>query len=839
MSTSQNHELQKICESIANAFESDGYPFLQEAEALGMAPVEHYVTVGERKGAFPSKDFDPVFYGAQNPDVVRRGYNLFWHYITFGKREGRPGALPTLTMMLPTERLDSSKEVLFVILHEATRTGAPILGWNIIRGLAARYNVVAIVMQGGSILDALKEVATQVVELPSGVGQDSSSWSSIAKQLKAIYNPCFAIANSSATHRLAVALEGVSVPVIALIHEFASDMPPLGVLDGLYQSASRIVFPALVVEDSSRECYPLLRGRPSLIVPQGPSEVPVFGETAAVQCGWEGMCEINGSIDGTFIVLGAGTVTYRKGVDVFVSVADFLINTLKRRNVRFIWLGAINASEARYKSALDLQVKRCGLAGFVEFAGEVDSLDEFLERADLFFLSSRIDPLPNVGIDAAMKGVPIVCFDGASGFSEILASDPATSSLVASYANVFQAASIIDRLIGEPRELHAASQCLTARASELFDMSRYIETLEALGRDAVNDMKIAEADVEEIMLAELFDRRFCFGDSGELMDEASAVERYVAASRRSWPLARPFTGTFVRRPLPGFNPLIYDMHNAPGGMTEREPFADFLANGQPRGPWLHKVIRPEDDYTIPNVKIALHGHFHYPELLEEFLDALRANELQPDLFLTSTSPEKVGEIKSVLRRRGLSAAKVWEVPNKGRDIFSFIRHMPAQLGGAYDIVGHVHGKKSGHVSSETGNRWRDFAWQHLLGDKFAMIDRIAGAFARNADVGLVFPEDPHLNGWDFNELIATDLARRMDVETPLPIHFDFPIGTMFWARPEALQPLFDLQLTMDEIPEEPLPIDGTILHAIERIIPFAVGKAGYSYATTHVPGVCR
>jgi lipopolysaccharide biosynthesis protein len=98
----------------------------------------------------------------------------------------------------------------------------------------------------------------------------------------------------------------------------------------------------------------------------------------------------------------------------------------------------------------------------------------------------------------------------------------------------------------------------------------------------------------------------------------------------------------------------------------------------------------------------------------------------------------------------------------------------------------------------------------------------------------VFPEDPHLNDWDDNLSIAEELARRMGLESTLPRHFDFPIGTMFWSRPGALGPLLELGLRWDDYPEEPLPIDGTLLHALERLVPFSAAQAGYRYATTYI-----
>ncbi|MCM2458014.1 glycosyltransferase [Rhizobium sp. CG4] len=832
-----NNDCKSICAAISSEFDSENYIFAQQARALKITAIEHYVQVGEREGAFPNEVFDPKYYAANNPDVVRRGYNLFWHYLTYGKAEGRMASLPHVAMKFPVGRLDPSKKVLIVLLHEASRTGAPILGWNIVRGLMDNYNVIVGALQGGPILDSLKQIATEVIEFPASLGQDSRMWIAVATQLKSAYDPVYAIANSSATQRLAVALEAVHIPVVALVHEFGSDMHPIGILNALYQSASRIVFPAPIVEQNSREVYSALRGRQTLVVPQGQSAIPAFSDVDVGRA--ISTRPVSGPDGGQFIVLGVGTVTFRKGPDLFVSVADYLVNFLGVKNVKFIWIGVNIPSEARYKTAIELQINRCQLEGYVDFIGEVDDLTSYYEAANILFISSRIDPLPNVGIDAMVKGLPIICFEGASGFSDLLSGLPGASSLIAPYANVAKAAGIIEKVSGDVAVLEAVGRELSIRAAALFDMSQYIEKLDAIGTDAVRDMRQAEEDFGLIFEADVLEKGFCFGRDAEALDDAGAVAKYMAGSRRSWPLARPFTGTFIRRPMVGFNPLIYDMHNAPGGVTRRDPFADFLSKGKPAGPWLHKVIRPQDEYVGKTAKLALHGHFHYPDLLNELIDAIAVNVNRPDLFLTTTSDEKMAEIKSILDKRGVRGARVWCVANKGRDILPFLKDMPRHIGSQYDVVGHIHGKKSAHVVGDAGDRWRDFAWQHLLGCQFPMIDRIASAFVEHPEIGLVFPEDPHLNGWDFNETIATDLAKRLGIRTPLPLHFDFPIGTMFWARPKAMQSLFDMPLALDEVPDEPVPIDGTILHAIERIVPFAVDKAGYSYATTHVKGVYR
>jgi lipopolysaccharide biosynthesis protein len=79
----------------------------------------------------------------------------------------------------------------------------------------------------------------------------------------------------------------------------------------------------------------------------------------------------------------------------------------------------------------------------------------------------------------------------------------------------------------------------------------------------------------------------------------------------------------------------------------------------------------------------------------------------------------------------------------------------------------------------------------------------------------------------------------MGMMSPLPPYIDFPAGTMFWARTAALKPLFDLGLGGEDYPREPAAQDGTILNAIERLLPSVVRHAGYRFATTHVSGVTR
>ncbi|MFT8367862.1 MAG: rhamnan synthesis F family protein [Acetobacter papayae] len=813
---------------IAPFFDENYYALTADAKKLGLSPLEHYLQVGEAQGIAPSRLFNPQYYASRYPDVATSSIGLLQHFALYGHAEGRVGAPVKIVLDCPTDTLQAGKENILLLLHDASRTGAPILGWNILRKMSRQYNVITVLLEGGPIEEAIRENASATITLSTPLGDGAPETRSIAQTLIDTYRPLYAIANSAATRHLAVALEEANLPVIALVHEFTSTFTPLGTLNPLFIKTSRLVFPAEIVFAECRSKYSYLRGRDHTILRQGPSIVPPSSTAEA-----SAPAKVPPK-DDRFTVVGMGTITYRKGVDAFIAAAATLKRDLGRDDFRFIWVGDSIPVDWRYHLAVEEQVAKSGLADNFVFLGEVSDLDPAYDCADVFFLSSRLDPLPNVAIDAALKGLPIISFDDTNGMGEILAADPATRDLVVPYMDSTAAARLIAELIDDRAKLEQFSSVIRSRATTLFDMDSYVASIDALGRQAIQEREQIPTDLAVITQAEVFEPRLYFGRLAADKTPEGGIVEYLNNARLARPLTQPDAGLFIRRPFPGFNPLIYALNTPEVETTGEDPLAHFLNAGRPEGPWLHPVVFPGVITKPANARVAIHGHFYYADLVPDFLHHLAANAGKADLFLTTSGPAQEEEIRSALAAAGITNAEVWSVPNKGRDIGPFLVDMPQRLAGQYDIVGHVHGKRSRHVDQAIGERWREFAWQHLIGDKYPMMDLAVSAFAENPALGMVFPEDPHLNGWDQNRAIAEVLAPRMGLEAPLPVHFDFPIGTMFWARPEALQPMFDLGLGWDDFPPEPLPIDGTILHTLERLLTFAVRKAGYTYATTYV-----
>ena len=298
-----------------------------------------------------------------------------------------------------------------------------------------------------------------------------------------------------------------------------------------------------------------------------------------------------------------------------------------------------------------------------------------------------------------------------------------------------------------------------------------------------------------------------------------------------------------RRPCAGFHPQIYAHENSRRyDAATVNPFADFIRRGKPRGAWRPELITPtatrDASGLRPTLRTVLHAHFYYPELADDLMGRIASNARPCDLLVTTDSDVKAGRLRTATAGYQRGEVRIRIVPNRGRDIGPLFTGFAEELASDYDLIGHLHGKRSPEIDhGRVGGPWREFLWQHLAGGRHPMLDVIVDRFATDESLGLVFAADPHQSDWDANLALATALAERMGIEGALPPFFDFPVGTMFWARPRALRPLFDLKLGWEDYPEEPVPVDGTLLHTLERLLPFAACRAGYRFAMTWVPGV--
>jgi glycosyltransferase involved in cell wall biosynthesis len=122
-------------------------------------------------------------------------------------------------------------------------------------------------------------------------------------------------------------------------------------------------------------------------------------------------------ISNTFRVGAVGTVGWRKGIDVFLQLVNYLNLYFPEHNVDFVWVGPISDSQ-RLEIASELEKMK--VQHKVEITGSIENPVSYFKSFDVFVLTSREDPFPLVCIELGMLGKPILCFEGATGTAEVL-----------------------------------------------------------------------------------------------------------------------------------------------------------------------------------------------------------------------------------------------------------------------------------------------------------------------------------------------------------------------------------------------------------------------------------
>ena len=790
----------------------------------------------DRTAPLEREPFDPASYLARYPDVAKAGMDPYLHYLNHGRAEGRIGAALGPDRSSKPKELEPNRETVLIVSHEATRTGAPILSLNIARELRKKYNVVSLMLRGGALVDDFKPVAN-LVSCPQGdAGPQDFIIGEVIERMLASCNFRYAIVNSIESRFVLPCLARHFLPTITLIHEFASNTRPRSAVSEASLWSSNAVFSADIVRDDAvREC-PDLATQPPVVLPQGRCAVPVRYDTPAAASQEQARIARSFRPDGwpenTVVVVGAGTVHFRKGVDLFIDCAAHVMRSGRGGPCRFVWIGGgYDPDRDRgYSVYLADQVRRAGLEGSFCFLDEVTDIEAAYAQADLLLLSSRLDPLPNVAIDA--QGLPVLCFDKTSGIADTLKNHGLEAECVVPYLDSGAMAQRLLEFIESTERRRSVGTRLKQIASDLFDLSSYVEKLDALASKAVQRSRQEKQDFQRVTTTKIFRPDFAANDSLEDKSPEGPARAFV----RGW------AASFHRRkPFPGFHPGIYQERRGLA-LPGRDPFVDYLEQGEPPGPWLSQVIAPADSENppAPKSRIALHLHIYYSDLMSDIPDRLNANAVRPDLFISVPSSSASRQVERLLAGYRGNVADLQVVPNRGRDIGPLLTTFGKKLSDSYDIVGHLHTKKSTDIQdSGSGKIWRLFLLENLLGGQHRMADIILRRMEADPALGLVFPDDPFVVDWTANREVAQTLADRLGLGRLPYTHFNFPVGTMFWVKVAALRPWVDLGLGWNDYPPEPVPYDGSMLHAIERLLPWVAEHEGLRIAVTNVPGMTR
>ncbi len=223
-------------------------------------------------------------------------------------------------------------------------------------------------------------------------------------------------------------------------------------------------------------------------------------------------------------------------------------------------------------------------------------------------------------------------------------------------------------------------------------------------------------------------------------------------------------------------------------------------------------------------QICLQIHIFYLDLLENIVTEINKIPYAFDCYISTDSTDKAEYIRNYFKSHSNAVNVIVEIyDNKGRDVYPLIAQMSKYVT-KYKFICHMHTKKS--KIDIFGDNWREYLFGSLFGSK-ENIENILKNLEMNKGLGIVFPK-PFQNlenaiHWGLNKELAENVLQK-------PVNnIVFPVGNMFWARVDAVLPIFTNTLA-NNFPNEKGQADGTIAHAIERLWVYTAEYNGYTFS---------
>ncbi|MES2583167.1 MAG: rhamnan synthesis F family protein [Pseudomonadota bacterium] len=309
-------------------------------------------------------------------------------------------------------------------------------------------------------------------------------------------------------------------------------------------------------------------------------------------------------------------------------------------------------------------------------------------------------------------------------------------------------------------------------------------------------------------------------------------ERKQAMDSVRWRLRALATRLGVRAPVVGRGavpPALGNVAGVHGGV----PAPAFLAPSDSAQSQMldMEIVTPLD--TAPDGRIAVHAHIFYADVAPEFAANLGNMPFPFDLFVSVPTEEVRMACESLFARLPrVRRLRTEVVANRGRDVAPMFCTFGEELRG-YDYLAHIHSKKSLYNDGATQG-WREYLLDQLFGSELHL-RKIFTLLRGDSGIGLVYPQNytklPYwANTWLSNRSAGMAWCSRLGIADAPSGYFDYPAGSMFWARTESLKPLFDAGLRLEDFPAETGQQDATLAHCLERLFALTARHRGFTTA---------
>ncbi len=234
---------------------------------------------------------------------------------------------------------------------------------------------------------------------------------------------------------------------------------------------------------------------------------------------------------------------------------------------------------------------------------------------------------------------------------------------------------------------------------------------------------------------------------------------------------------------------------------------------------------------IKNFTVALVHFAYYEDLIEKTISFINSFESSDKIVIVSPK-QKILDLYRVKLEADYFNLEFRLQENRGRNEAAWFLTCKDILS-TVDYVCLTHDKKMSHGPQLLGEKSFEMTFENCLSSK-THVNQVVNFFFENPRVGLLVPPFPQVAAWKNlyswiwgkNSNLCHTVLKKLIRDycwDPKPI---CPIGSVFWARKGSLRKL--LELKIQDFPEEPLPRDGTLLHALERLYPNIAQHEGYT-----------
>lgn len=414
-------------------------------------------------------DFDATEYVLLNPDIAESGIDPVEHYSLFGSKEGRIYKSGKVTK--GKLDFDLNLKTCLLITHDLGLSGSPMLAINLAENFLNKVNLVILsYTNSGKLLENFLDnccLAFTFNTNPKNFKLIESAIKDLLKFTKIDY----AIANSSITNESLLALNSLGIPSVSLIHEFASYAPEDSVLNSI-KNSDIAVFSAKATLRDAREFLNLPLDKDFPIIFQGLNQHGKLKENSTNSELEKRRIDKEFEQD-KFNVVGIGSLIMTKGADLFIQTAQYL-EKIHPNKFKFIWFADTKQKiSGDYRFFIFDALKRSRHLNNFTLLDETFEIEYLLNKADCFALTSRLDTMASVAIEALSHAKPVVCFENTGGIPDLLVDAGFGEQCVANYLSINDLAKKISDLESDRIASYKLGEDLKLIATNSFNSDVY------------------------------------------------------------------------------------------------------------------------------------------------------------------------------------------------------------------------------------------------------------------------------------------------------------------------------------------------------------------------------